>query len=613
MITGFMASGIVIGPSILDILNHDILHTLDFVDEFALSFIAFVAGSELYWKEIQSRIGTIKWVTFALVACVSTACSVGLFFMSSYVPFMANQDMVTKVAISMLAGSILIARSPSSAIAVIKEMRAKGPFTQTSLGVTVIMDVLVIVVFSVVSSYAIAITTKIPINPNFFLLLLVELLTSVGLGWVVYKVINFIITNIDDAKVKTFLILAFGFSIFQFSIWFSHYSHKNYGVHFVLEPLLTCMIAGYLMTNFSVHRNEFQTLLHKVYLPIYVIFFTVTGASLHLGVLAQVWPIALALFAIRIVGLFIGAFSAGKFCGEPAEQNKVAWMAYVTQAGIGLGLAQSVSDQFPVWGSKFAALIISVIVINEIVGPPLFKWVLMIIGEAHPKATKSEHHLNHKVIVFGDGDGHQSEAIARQLKMHQWQVLACSRSITEAKTTVGSGGIELEIQPFPEISLSSIVKLGFSDVGAIVVNLSDEENLQICEIFYEHYANVNMVVQISDRANLAKFAELDCKIVLKSTAITSLIDHYVRSPSAVSLLFDDTDSTDIVDLTILNPNVHGLKLSELNLPEDILILGIQRKENHLHAHSYLRLKMNDIVTIAGSFDSLKELTRKFDY
>lgn len=611
MITGFMASGIITGPSVLNILTHDILHSLDFVDEFALSFIAFVAGSELYWKEIRSRIGTIKWVTFALVACVSTACSIGLFLFSSHVPFMADQDMVTKVAISMLAGSILIARSPSSAIAVIKEMRAKGPFTQTSLGVTVIMDVLVIVVFSIVSSYAIAITTKIPINPNFFLLLLSELVTSVALGYVVFRVMDLIITKIAEAKIKTFLILAFGFSIFQFAIWFAHYTHAKFHLHFQLEPLLTCMIGGYLMTNFSAHRNEFQSLLHRVYLPIYVIFFTVTGASLHLGVLAKVWPIALALFLIRIAGLFIGAYSAGKFCGEPAEQNKVAWMAYVTQAGIGLGLAQSVSDQFPEWGAQFAALIIAVIVINEIIGPPLFKWVLLIIGEAHPKATKSEHHLTHKVIVFGNDD--QSEAIARQLNMHQWQVLACSTTIDEPKNTLGSDGIELEIIPLKEISLSSIIKLGFSDAGAIVANLSDEENLQICEIFYEHFANINMVVQLSDRAHLSRFSELDCKIVLKSTAITSLIDHYVRSPSAVSLLFDDTDDTDIVDLTILNPNIHGLKLSELNLPEDILILGIQRKENHLHAHSYLRLKMNDIITVAGSFDSLEELTSKLDY
>ncbi|MCJ8346019.1 potassium transporter TrkA, partial [bacterium] len=251
------------------------------------------------------------------------------------------------------------------------------------------------------------------------------------------------------------------------------------------------------------------------------------------------------------------------------------------------------------------------IILSIVVGPPLFKWVLIIIGEAHPKATKSEHHLTHKAVVFGNND--QSEAIARQLKMHQWQVVVCSPTATESRTPTGSDGVDLEIRALPKISLETFYKMGMSDVGAIVANLSDEENLEICEIFYEHFANVNMVVHITDRINLARFSELGCQIVLKSTAITSLIDHYVRSPSAVSLLFDDTDSTDIVDLTILNPNIHGLKLSELNLPDDILILGIQRKDNHLHAHGYVRLKINDIITVAGSFESLKDLTLKFDY
>ena len=42
---------------------------------------------------------------------------------------------------------VSIARSPSSAIAVVAEQRADGPFTQTVLGVTMVTDVAVIVLF----------------------------------------------------------------------------------------------------------------------------------------------------------------------------------------------------------------------------------------------------------------------------------------------------------------------------------------------------------------------------------------------------------------------------------------------------------------------------------
>ncbi len=58
---------------------------------------------------------------------------------------MSEMDTSSKIAVSILFGTIFVARSPSSAIAVINEMRANGPFTKTVMGVTVLKDVLVII------------------------------------------------------------------------------------------------------------------------------------------------------------------------------------------------------------------------------------------------------------------------------------------------------------------------------------------------------------------------------------------------------------------------------------------------------------------------------------
>ena len=48
----------------------------------------------------------------------------------------------------MLSAVVAIARSPSSAIAVVTELQADGPFTQTMLGVTMVTDVVVILLFT---------------------------------------------------------------------------------------------------------------------------------------------------------------------------------------------------------------------------------------------------------------------------------------------------------------------------------------------------------------------------------------------------------------------------------------------------------------------------------
>ena len=52
------------------------------------------------------------------------------------------------VVVAMLCAVVAIARSPSSAIAVVSELQADGPFTQTMLGVTMVTDVLVILLFT---------------------------------------------------------------------------------------------------------------------------------------------------------------------------------------------------------------------------------------------------------------------------------------------------------------------------------------------------------------------------------------------------------------------------------------------------------------------------------
>ena len=53
---------------------------------------------------------------------------------------------------------------------------------------------------------------------------------------------------------------------------------------------------------------------------------------------------------------------------QPREHYTTYWMAFLTQAGVTLGLASNVSDKFA-WGPDFSASIVSVVVINQMIGP----------------------------------------------------------------------------------------------------------------------------------------------------------------------------------------------------------------------------------------------------
>lgn len=141
LISGFLFTGVIAGPYVLGLISRDAVANLRFVDEISLAVIAFAAGNELYLKELRDRIKSITLVTGGLILSTFTLGTLTIVLLSDFIPFMQSMSLTSKIAVALLGGAILVARSPSSAIAIVNELRAKGPFTRTALGVTVIMDV----------------------------------------------------------------------------------------------------------------------------------------------------------------------------------------------------------------------------------------------------------------------------------------------------------------------------------------------------------------------------------------------------------------------------------------------------------------------------------------
>ncbi len=608
LISGFLFAGIIAGPFVLDLISAEAVENLRFVDEISLAVIAFAAGSELYLKELRSRFRSITWVTIGNVLVIPGVGALMIFLLADFIPFMQGMPTTNRVAVALLAGAILVARSPSSAIAIINELRAGGPFTRTVLGVTMITDVVVIIIFAVNSSIADAILTNLDFNLGFIALLLAELLMALAAGYVLGKILQFVLFLRINSLVKIGLILGLGYGVFVLAEGIREASHAQLSFEIFLEPLLICMIGSFLVTNTSKYRDEFLKMLHTIGPPVYIAFFTLTGASLALDTLVQVWPIALALFAARLGGIFIGSFSGGVVAGDPMSHNRVSWMAYVTQAGVGLGLAKEVAVEFPEWGTAFATMIIAVIVLNQIVGPPFMKSAINRIGEANLRAATPAFGGVHNAIVFGlEG---QSLALAHQLRSHGWQVKIASRKTNYLLDEVANS--DIEICPIYDLTVETLRQLGAEKADAIVTLLSDEENYLICEYAYEHFGTKDMVVRLNDRGNFHHFHGLGALVVNPATAIVSLFDHLVRSPSAASLVLGMEDNQDIIDLEVCNPNLHGVALRELRFPMDTLILSIHRAGRLLISHGYTRLKIGDRVTVVGSPESLDELMLRFE-
>jgi len=61
--------------------------------------------------------------------------------------------------------------------------------------------------------------------------------------------------------------------------------------------------------------------------------------------------------------------------------RKVAWKAFVPQAGIALALAATVSETYPKFGATLATVVIGTVVLNEAIGPFFLRSALEAVGE----------------------------------------------------------------------------------------------------------------------------------------------------------------------------------------------------------------------------------------
>ena len=384
LISGYIFVGILAGPHMTGFLNQDMVVRLRLVDDLALSFIALVAGGTLRQQFLQSHGKAISVNIFLLSSVVFALVSLSFFITSSRLDLIPGLSPSQLLVLACLLGVIAIARSPSSAVAIIDECRAAGVFTSTVLGVTVVMDVLIIIFFTIALTAAeIILSDGIAINFQMIGILSLAVAGSLVLGIILGKGISLYIKKVGH-DLPLFL-LFFAFSVFKVSTGFNDFMEARFAVSLHLEPLLICISAGFTVQNYSRYGPVFMENLERFALPIFVLFFSLAGASLNLNALRMTWPLAAFLVIVRATGIFGATWLAAVVNKDPKPYKRIAWMAYITQAGIAIGLAQLAQRRFPELGLYLTTLVLAVITINQVVGPITFKVALKMAGEMGQK------------------------------------------------------------------------------------------------------------------------------------------------------------------------------------------------------------------------------------
>lgn len=372
-LSGYLLAGIIAGPHVLHLVQHDTVETLTKVNKLALSLIALAGGAELRLDDLKQGIkglayATLFQSTLALLICMGT-----FFLVAPYLPFLNGFSLPALIGAAGLWGVLAVTRSPAALLGILSQTRAQGPLTRFSLAFIMSSDVVVIVLLAF--AFMFVRPVLIP-GATFALSDLVaaghEILGSVAIGTTFGLVLVGYLKLIGRALIVVLVALGFGLSeVLAY-------------LHF--DPLLVFIIGGLVVQNLSKQADKLLHAVEETGSVVYVVFFATAGAHLDLPLLASLWPVALALAASRVVATYVSHHVACRLAGDPPVIVKYGWTSLVSQAGLALGLAGVVSAAFPALSLPFQSLAIAVVAINEMVGPVLFKWALDRAGE-----TRSAH------------------------------------------------------------------------------------------------------------------------------------------------------------------------------------------------------------------------------
>ena len=370
-IIGFMAAGVLLGPSLLNLLSDSVTADLSFITSIALSFVALSIGLELKTSSL-GRQGK------ALILII-----LGESFLAFIFVFVTVYLISGDAILALLLGAIAPPSAPAGTVAIIQEYRAKGKLTNTLYAIVGFDDGLGIVIYGFASAIAIAVISAASGAAHHSVVRLIaepflELSVSIAIGAAVAFLYSFISRHKRSSQelfvlTATFIFLTTGLCEF-------------FGFSYILANMIFGIIV--VNTQSSAFVQKIRDLLQPIMPFLFLLFFTLAGAGLHVSVLPALGFIGLGYIVARAAGKVAGA-TLGAVIGKAEKTLKrYAGIGILSQAGLAIGLALVLKQKLEATGDRgveMGAVILTTItatsIVFEIIGPIFARLALKRAGE----------------------------------------------------------------------------------------------------------------------------------------------------------------------------------------------------------------------------------------
>lgn len=401
-VTGYILCGVILGPSaakilvpwvteltglelgIKAVLSEEVVEEMRIFNTLALGLIATGAGLELDAKQIRAVGKTLTGTIFIKIVIAAPLVGVTLIGAEMATGLLGLEGTGPLIATALVIGTLAIGTSPAIALAVMNENRARGRLMDLVLGAAVMKDLVVVVCLAIAVAVA-----KTQLDPS--AVLGVDVLQTVALhlgeeilAGAILGVLLILYVRYVGAEMLLFV-----------AAMILVVSEIVQTLH--LQPLLVFITSGFVVRNFSEFEHDIMHPLEMVSLPVFVVFFTTAGANIDLAVTWTLLPLALGLCAVRAGGYFVSSWVGGAFGGESQAIKKNAWLGYLPQAGVTLGLTGVAATQLASTGgigievgTVVNSIGMAVVALNLLVGPITLRLSLKTLGEI-PESQPDDH------------------------------------------------------------------------------------------------------------------------------------------------------------------------------------------------------------------------------
>ncbi len=363
-VTGQILAGIVLGPSVLRVFTESSIHGLEPITRFALSLIAVTVGSHLHLKKLRNATRRLSWQVALESTLTPGLVLIGVLAFGG-----------THWALAGMLAAAAISTAPATIVALVKEAHAKGVFVKTLVATVALNNIACVALFELAHTAA-----QVAFDPSrshsFWDLTLAPfraLLSAGALGGAVGVALvmatRHVVRSDRLAAASIIGILA------------------TAGLADLIDTssLLACMFLGVALANLTPEKDELG---HGVFenfeAAIFAVFFTLAGAELDFGYVVPGGLLALLVVTLRMAGKLSASRIAMHLAGATENVRRYLGMALIPQAGVAVALLLLVKTDphmAPV-ADLFLAVGLTVVTLNEIIGPILTRVALNRSGDA---------------------------------------------------------------------------------------------------------------------------------------------------------------------------------------------------------------------------------------